>query len=336
MDTFGEQGYVLKQAYFSAEECAELKQAFDERSLAECYFQMKTLGFHDIKNQAIKTKVQDMIKDLNQKYGLKLNAAPDGCAFFETDPSKTWSGVAAYEDWHQDHTSFYMSGDHFSYLNIYVTVYKEDPSDANLGVIPFDALRKKSLAAYVQALGAGATVWSQKSDGDWETHPRLAHSQFKVDPETKMIRFDDSSGKATQYHFMLDDIQTTHHLHVGDVMIMRGDLIHRRQPFKTRRIALSLRVTSDHSVVSRSHFLNTCPVKMHIACPVANAWPGFANAWAYMAIKGKSLMPWGEVKPWINYVLQPSTLKVRERAQFYLYRSLFYAYVRARGLLMQS
>lgn len=332
MESFGDKGYLLKKSYFTAEECAEMTQMFESMMVSEklVNYPQKILGFADIKNESIKQKVLDMIQSINQNYGLKVNAAPDLASFIFTDPSSSYgNGTKAFEAWHQDHDSHFLHGNHFNNLNIYVAVYKEDPADANLGVVPFDALRKKNLAAYVQALGGGATHWL-------EPHaPRVAMSGVKVDPETKMIVLDDSSGKATQYDFFMDDIETTHHLDAGDALIMRGDLIHCRQPFRTKRIALSFRVTSDCTAVSSSHFLNMCPKK---SCLMLSNPKPYANMWAFMKAKSKDCMTWGEIKIWCGIMIPIpiDQLKLLQQAKFYFYRSLFYTFVHMRRYLMWS
>ena len=50
-------------------------------------------------------------------------------------------------------------------------------------------------------------------------------------------------------------------LSVGDVLLTRGDMIHRTQDSDTDRVVLSFRAFDDSLTVTRDHFQQTTPIK---------------------------------------------------------------------------
>jgi len=321
MESFSDKGYLLRKSFFTAEESAEMTQAFEDMAKdVDLRHKIKIVPYARIKNESVKQKVTDMIQNINQNYGLNLNPAPDAAVFSWTDPSVPCGGNH-YEDWQQDGGSYYTAaGNHYNYLNIYVHVYKEDPADANLGVVPFDVLRKKNHAAYIQAVGGGATSWKELKNHEGDV-------KALVNPEAKMICEDLWTGQRTEYDFDMGEIQTTHLLDVGDALILRGDMIHCQQPFKTKRIALSFRVECDRSLVSSSHYLN---VRTTYVNTYESSLKMYANAWAFMKThKKEHSATYGQIKLWFG-----TKLTLRDQAKFYSYRLLFYTYVYMRRYLV--
>merc|ERR1712187_1063371 len=138
--------------------------------------------------------------------------------------------------------------------------------------------------------------------------------------EAKMICQDLWTGNWTEYDFDMGEIQTTHLLDVGDALILRGDMIHCQQPFKTKRIALSFRVECDRSLVSSSHYLN---VRTTYLNTYESSLKLYANAWALMKThKKEQSATYGQIKLWFG-----TKLTLRDQSKFYFYRWLFYTYM---------
>jgi hypothetical protein len=143
--------------------------------------------------------------------------------------------------WHQDHESFFLLQEHHHYLNFYIPIIKPDPALSNMSVIPFDSLRARAPQAYARLAGGGACSLTVKNG--------------------RTIVRDDENGGAFIIDLDVGDLAQTPQLGAGDLLLMRGDVIHRTQDTTTRRVAISLRRQSSVTTVSRQRMLAGCAGK---------------------------------------------------------------------------
>lgn len=129
--------------------------------------------------------------------------------------------------YHQDHESFFLCNEHYHYLNAWMVIEKGDPENSNLTIVPFDRLAEKSLLLHDFCLGNGATV--------------VADGHLK----------NDNLGSWYKLDFDIDEIAITPHMEVGDVLLIRGDILHKTQNQLTHRIAVSIRGIRAASVLQR-------------------------------------------------------------------------------------
>jgi ectoine hydroxylase-related dioxygenase (phytanoyl-CoA dioxygenase family) len=161
--------------------------------------------------------------------------------------------------WHQDHESYFQTGDHKDYLNIWVPIIKPDAALSNLGVINFEKLFELDPnAKFLQ--GLGATRFFVKNG------VTMLHNEN--DDSTYTIPFD------------INTIADYPELNAGDAIIIRGDCIHQTQDRLTQRVSLSIRRLNSQSKIKRSHYDITSNTKRHIF----ESNPQFAQQ---MAIKFK-------------------------------------------------
>lgn len=147
--------------------------------------------------------------------------------------------------WHQDHECFFMNQNHIDYLNFYMVIIKEKVEEANLHVIPFDKLKAKSPEYYDMVVGSGAR-WYTVRDG--VTH----------------IYSDEVGASVGTIPFDIATIAETPHLNAGDLLLLRGDIIHSSQESNTNRIALSFRLAYSRTKVSLKKLVNGGKPKMVI------------------------------------------------------------------------
>lgn len=137
--------------------------------------------------------------------------------------------------WHVDHESFYLYGQHRNYLNIWIPVEKERACDANLCVVPFDRLAAADpdLCRLVEGRGA-----------------------IKVDG--RRFAFD-ATGMTRDCGFDLDSIAEAPELRSGDLLVLRGDVLHRTQNQRAARTALSIRCVDASHTIDASHYYPRAP-----------------------------------------------------------------------------
>jgi hypothetical protein len=136
---------------------------------------------------------------------------------------------------HQDHECYWMNQDVHNYLNFYVPVVKPVREQSNLTIVPFDSMPAEMR---VQLVGQGATRFI----------PTIGnHGAFS----------NDSTGHIRCHSPLnLDDISETPELAAGDLLLMRGDMLHKTQDASTDRVAISFRAFNSRKVVSRKVLLS--------------------------------------------------------------------------------
>jgi hypothetical protein len=117
------------------------------------------------------------------------------------------------------------------YLNFYFPIVKPLKEKSNVTLVPYSNLKDKCPELFGLVKGKGAIGYSVS------------------DNET--IVYDDYLGKKIyKLDFSIKDIAITPELERGDLLLMRGDLIHQTQDAETYRIAASIRVLSSTHLVN--------------------------------------------------------------------------------------
>lgn len=136
--------------------------------------------------------------------------------------------------WHQDQVSYYTCQNHYDYLNFYIPIIKPDRAKSNISLIPFDRLQDLDPDWYQKILGKGAIDYYQKRN------------------KTRILENDQTGKIIHTLDFKIDQHAVTPHLNAGDLLIMRGDIVHRTQDSDTKRVSISIRaVNSEHMIEYR-------------------------------------------------------------------------------------
>ena len=143
--------------------------------------------------------------------------------------------------WHQDYESYFSLQQHSDYLNFYIPIVKPDARRTNLCVVPFDLLLARTPEEGERIIGAGAQSFYPEGDCTRVT--------------------DDENGREYALPVNIESLQVTPHLSVGDLLLLRGDMIHRTQDTDTDRVAVSFRRTSSSAIIRKARTLSGCPAK---------------------------------------------------------------------------
>jgi hypothetical protein len=147
--------------------------------------------------------------------------------------------------WHQDHESYFAFQDHANYLNLYIPIVKPDPEQSNVSVIPLDSLRNRAAEVYERLLGRGATRLVETNRG-WK------------------LRDDEHGGTISKLHFDIREIEETPSLQAGDLLVLRGDVLHKTQDANTRRVAASFRMMNGQTTISRKQLARGGVAKTYV------------------------------------------------------------------------
>jgi hypothetical protein len=169
--------------------------------------------------------------------------------------------------WHNDHDSYFFSQDFINYLNYWIPIQKPDKQRSGICLAPFDALTERFPELATWASGNGSIVARQRKD--------------------RTIFYDSDRLESFEIPGFLDEVAATPEVAAGDLIVMRGDLLHRTQDLDTDRIAISLRTLSSQSTISRSRMTQMGYHKFNL---MAAARMDFAKRLATFEIANKDVL----------------------------------------------
>lgn len=274
-----DKGFLIVPQFLSGEEIAWVREDYDARTNASREDGLSDLEFAP--------------QELIGRFETKLQNAADAvlsAAGVHTDI--TVSGVYfAIErgidfPWHQDDGSYFLFQNHYNFLNFYVPIVKPEATKSNVSVIPFDALQKASPEFYARLKGGGAT--SFLSNGS----------------ETSVSDYD--SGTEYKMPFDIDRLAVTPDLTPGDLLLFRGDTIHRTQDTTTFRVAISFRRVSSKTIVRSARFTGASRLKRDF---MTRTKPVYDKMFECFATQGSPELSVGELFPHIRHFLMPDRLR---------------------------
>jgi hypothetical protein len=178
--------------------------------------------------ERFRPKIKALAEHVRPRSRLVLNGF-----YFATKINLNGSAKDQAFSFHQDRESFYVWQTHTDYLNFYIPLIKPIRDKSNLTVLPFDRLEQRSPAACAKLINNGA------------------HMVEERDGKSEII--DESiDGNNLVVDFPMSDIAETPPLSPGDLMLLRGDVIHRTQDAETDRVAISFRTIPPDHMMMRS------------------------------------------------------------------------------------
>jgi hypothetical protein len=135
--------------------------------------------------------------------------------------------------WHQDSVSYFAYQNHHDYLNFYVPVVKPVRAKSNLCLVPLDRLEARSPEMAAKLRGRAAT-------------------RLVVKDGTTIVHDKNAGGILGTLPYDLDELAVTPELDRGDLLLVRGDVVHRTQDRDTQRIAVSVRMMNSQGRVRKA------------------------------------------------------------------------------------
>jgi hypothetical protein len=278
-------GFVHVAGFLAQDELQACRDDFAQQPLAK----NRNYGVSVVSDQAVarlKDRVDAIMALVRNGTNLRVDCTLGGGYF------ATGRGISF--PWHQDYESFFSSQNHYDYLNFYIPVVKPLRDKSNLTVIPFDVLERESPDTFQRVVRGGAT-------------------RFVVVGDKQMAVAED----AGTTHVVPVDIERMAHtplLDAGDLLLMRGDVIHRTQDTDTERVSLSLRAASTKTVIRRAMLADGPLAK---ARTMVNNPPMYEPIFRAFEDTGKNEIEIGELITW--WAAKASTLKPSDPKDFYRY-----------------
>jgi len=225
-------GFVVVPSFLNDQENKKFQNDFDTQEfLGNKNYPIKSCS-KDLLHYTF-DKIKKILEDIRNTTSLTTDTLVSNGIY-------TDSSLKIYS-WHQDHESFYSFQDVSQYLNFYIPVYKTSSNYSGLKVVPFDTLDKLAPTFSQQIKGRGAAVYKSF--------------------DNTTIGVSDETGEKYEADFNLDHICEAPVLNEGDLLILRGDVIHATQDSKTRRLAISIRCANGNGIISKSRLLSGCRTK---------------------------------------------------------------------------
>ncbi|WP_394849914.1 phytanoyl-CoA dioxygenase family protein [Pendulispora brunnea] len=240
MVSFGDltsKGYVLLRSFLTQEELQALRSDFES-------LRRTSRGASEVQMVALDTqrqfedKLAAIATAVHADTGIRADARAEA-GYFATS-----TGLAF--PWHQDYGSYFIFQQHTDYLNFYIPIVKPDLETSNLSIVPFDALTKSAPDEGAKLVGGGACRFLPMAE----------------DGTTRVV--DDEVGQSFTLPVHLDALAVTPRLVAGDLLLLRGDMIHKTQDGATDRVAVSFRRVGTHRILKRSRLLQGGPTKQAI------------------------------------------------------------------------
>lgn len=211
-------GFTVVPGFLSADEVSELIQDFNSARESDNQNYRITFVAEDIKDKLI-SKITPWMTRITDGTGLVVDIVIPCANYMDT----------AYVDfgWHQDHESYYSLQQHYNYLNFYIPIIKPDSKKTGMSLVPFDLIPEEYAS---KLIGSGATGFDPTGNS------------------TRVVN--DDTGEEFYMPLNIVDLAVSPELMPGDLLIMRGDVIHRTQDQETHRVAVSIRGMSGDSVIS--------------------------------------------------------------------------------------
>lgn len=132
--------------------------------------------------------------------------------------------------WRQNETSFYLNQDHYNYLNFYVVLSRDKRDEASVGLIPFNKLKAVSPDSYQKVVGGAG--------------------RFVVQNERTNIYGIEEGRKWGTLPYDIGILSESYSLRAGDLLLMRGDVIHQLQCSDSGHIILAMRMANSQNRIS--------------------------------------------------------------------------------------
>ncbi len=212
-------GYLVIPGFLSDAEIAGFRSDFDRQPRAGGYNHSAASVGDDFK-----ARIDGMLATVRTSTNLHVDLQW-GAIYFAT-------GKGINFPWHQDHEAYFTFQNYYDYLNFYIPVVKPVREKSNLMIVPFDAMKRECPTTYETLVGHGS-------------------SRF-VRLGSRRLVFCDDRGTVHVMPVDPERLAVTPQLGAGDLLLLRGDIVHRTQDTDTDRVSLSFRASSSKAIVRRS------------------------------------------------------------------------------------
>lgn len=220
-------GYVVVPNFLTSQEVSTLREDYNTTTASFGHYGIKIVSKHII--DRLYSKLISTLSDIRSSSLVKADTL--------IYPQLYINNQRTFFDWHQEHESWYLEQDSINHLNFYIPIKKDSPDRSGISVIPNNVFQDY----YSIMTNKGAR---------------------RLIPGDSTVVIDDDLGDTFNLPFNINDYAVTPSILPGDLLLMRGDLVHKTQDSETERHAISIRCTFGNTLVSRSRLFSGCDTKL--------------------------------------------------------------------------
>jgi ectoine hydroxylase-related dioxygenase (phytanoyl-CoA dioxygenase family) len=240
-----DKGYLVIPNVLTNDDIASLIGTYEKvknNSIPAEYKNMKEIGEIEHKifmadaPNFLRTKCATWARSCEEHTNIKANYIPENMLFFDNI-------LAGQLTWHQEHGSYFFTQTGYNHLLFWIPIIKPTPSQSGLMVIPHDRLLKRDSEFFNKYIyGKGANDFAELLDG------------------ITVVTCCDSNDVVT-LDFNISELKEILSVDVGDLIIMRGDLIHASQENTGFRVAISMHILNTENILTKNKFFNDSDFK---------------------------------------------------------------------------
>lgn len=216
-----ERGYAIIRKYINQE---QIDYLLEQYQIADNQPQTnKNVPFVFVQKD-LRWDIANRIKQTMSICGLDVDILLPGCLFANASRGPTI--------WHQEYESFFTFQQTYNHLNFHITLTKPDPTKSGVCVVPFDVIKQQAPEYFDKIQNNGATSFT--------------------DLKNATLMKDDANNIVCTIPFSFEKYKVIPDIGPGDLLLLRGDTIHRTQDGLTPRIAVSIHATQGSAIISNS------------------------------------------------------------------------------------
>jgi len=175
----------------------------------------------------LKETISSTLTNISQTTDIHVDLIPSNGVYFDNQKINF--------NWHQDHETYFKWQNCYNSLNFWMPIIKPISDKSGVEVIPFDILSQRfPNLTKEKFIGQGAKrIWTKNNN---------------------TLIVDDERGINYTLPISLDDLMVTPTLKSGDLLLMRGDCIHRTQDTDTDRLGISILCANGNHWISKEKF----------------------------------------------------------------------------------
>jgi len=295
-----EVGYAVLRAFLSPEETAELHDLYLKvraGGIAMNEDQTRAAAFGDWYGgnlwspvdqfpASVRLKLEALMETIQNKSRVRVDMLQHAL----------WHAVEGgqftpSENMHCDTDSYILAPNQYDYLHMQMPVIKPRVDEGNLRLIPSNAMQECAPPMLHKSVytGCGGN-WRQRRDlaMDNQTFRWPMFRSLPRDVQTVFVD-DYNFGHRTYIDFSVDDISCSLHVGLGDLLIFRGDIVHKTDVFTASRVTFDARAAWGADKISLNSILNDGGLgkfrilSAHYYEPFASLY-GLARAWGQDSI----------------------------------------------------
>jgi ectoine hydroxylase-related dioxygenase (phytanoyl-CoA dioxygenase family) len=229
-----EDGFIVLKNVIDSSELKLLKQDYQDTKSVATSASNKNYYIINADKHPLENKIKNILSEIAKNIPITLDTVNTNGAYFDTN--------LVTLEWHQDHEVFFKWQNAINSLNFWIPIVKTNAKEDGIMLIPHTALREKfpeETKKYIVGKGA----------------------QRFYNLENKTTIINDDTDEKIEIDGNIFDLKIIPEIEEGDILVMRGDCIHKTDTNINGRVSISIRCLNSKDIVNKNKFLTAGETK---------------------------------------------------------------------------